>query len=698
MSHRIPSEPLPCDLVIEILARLPVVSLFRLKSVCKSWYSHITSPSFVAKHLNQSITNTKTNGDKLLVRIYDRKTKRDKKGRYLLLNDDDRFGDEYSEFKFPFPDPFVYSAVVGSCNGLLCVVDDYYTDWPRIIVWNPSTRRSVSLPKAPTPQRQQKCVYGFGAHPGTREYAVIRIQYDKEYELKLPPKVEIYAQGTRSWRGIASAAPTYCMARCWWSDAFVGGAMHWVAYDPCVVDGYRCLIVSFDMATESFSEIILPPTLAQADPSSTSSLSIHVFGESLAVSCSGQRDGGGYCIWAMKEYGVAESWTKLFSSNLLGKPNKTLGFRKNGEVLLALDDSLASYAPGIETLAITGIKGFSPGFHVIPFMETLVSVENRNGVPDSQRRGSWILVMLVGQGTKMPAAFGFNDCEPLPCADPKLVIYTKEAARGKPAIIVWNPSIRKSVTLPDGPQVVPHMLVLGFGAHPTTREYKVVRIVHQKYPCEHEFQPLVELYTQGTESWRQLGSTFPPYCFIEYEASQAFVSGAVNWIATDPRVSPGYRPSIVSFDMRAETFSVLMLPPALADEKPASLSVKLFRESLVVLCDQQTGNNAYCIWVMKEYGVPESWTKLFSFKVNLPIVLDRALGVGENGKVLLSTRDELLLSSGDNRLLSYDTVTKAVTDTKIRGCSSGFSVEPFMETLVSVENRGDMLDRQLNPL
>ncbi|KAF7144729.1 hypothetical protein RHSIM_Rhsim04G0064000 [Rhododendron simsii] len=64
-----------------------------------------------------------------------------------------------------------------------------------------------------------------------------------------------------------------------------------------------------------------------------------------------------------------------------------------------------------------------------------------------------------------------------------------------------------------------------------------------------------------------------------------------------------------------------------------------------------------------------------------------ALGVGENGKVLLSTRDELLLSSGDNRLLSYDTVTKAVTDTKIRGCSSEFRVEPFMETLVSVESR-----------
>ncbi|KAE9456146.1 hypothetical protein C3L33_11954, partial [Rhododendron williamsianum] len=239
---------------------------------------------------------------------------------------------------------------------------------------------------APKPQCLLKCVYGFGAHPGTHEYAVIRIQYDMENELKLPPKVEIYTQRTRSWRGISSAAPTYCMAQCWWSDPFVGGAMHWIAYYPCVEDGYSWyLIVSFDMATESFSEIILPPTLALADLSPTSPLSIYLFGESLAVLSSGPRDGGGYCIWVMKKYGVAESWTKLFSSNLLGKPNKMLGFRKNGEVLLASDDSLAYYAHGTETLAITGIKGFSPGFEVIPFMETLVSVEKRNGVPE--RRG-----------------------------------------------------------------------------------------------------------------------------------------------------------------------------------------------------------------------------------------------------------------------------------------------------------------------
>ncbi|KAF7145596.1 hypothetical protein RHSIM_Rhsim04G0063800 [Rhododendron simsii] len=122
---------------------------------------------------------------------------------------------------------------------------------------------------------------------------------------------------------------------------------------------------------EHVNSFKLPPTLAYQPPSS---LSIKTFGQSLAVLCSGPRDAGGCCIWVMKEYGVAESWTMLFSSNLLGLPNKTLGFRRNGEVLLASDNSLASYAPGTNTLATTGIKGNLRAFYVDPFMQTLVSV------------------------------------------------------------------------------------------------------------------------------------------------------------------------------------------------------------------------------------------------------------------------------------------------------------------------------------
>ncbi|KAI8558426.1 hypothetical protein RHMOL_Rhmol04G0092300 [Rhododendron molle] len=364
------SDYIPDELLIEILARLPVASLLRFQSVCKSWYSLITNPGFVTKHLIQSIADGKRNGDKLLVRLYDIN-----KARYLLLNDDDKFGGEYLEFEFPFKIPVAYFRVVGRCNGLLCVAGDYFTDKAQIMIWNPSTRKSVTLPMAPKPQGPHMCVYGFGSHPTTHEYEVIRIQYEiiemGEYEFKLPPKVEIYTRGTRSWRGISSAVPSYRIVNYMWCQAFVDGAVHWVAYETCVGGGVRNLIMLFNMASETFCEFKLPPTLAYQPPPS---LSIKKFGQSLAVLCSGPRDAGGCCIWVMKEYGVAESWTKLFSSNLLGMPNKTLGFRRNGEILLASDNSLASYAPGTNTLATTGIRGSSLAFYVDPFMQTLVLV------------------------------------------------------------------------------------------------------------------------------------------------------------------------------------------------------------------------------------------------------------------------------------------------------------------------------------
>ncbi|XP_058211473.1 F-box/kelch-repeat protein At3g23880-like [Rhododendron vialii] len=330
------------DLLIEILARLPVASLLQFKSVCKTWYSLITSPSFVTKHLDQSITNTKRNGSKIIVRVYGTYCTKE---RYLLLDDDDdQFGDEYSELEVPFELLFGCFRIVGSCNGLLCVLDYYFIAKCQIIIWNPSTRKS--------------------------EYKVIRLEYEwVEWDLKLPPKVEIYTQGTRLWRGISSAAPSYGISmRC---QAFVDGAVHWVAYEPCVGGGVRNLIMLFNMASESFSEFKLPPTLAYQPPPS---LSIKKLGQSMAVVCSGPRDSSGCCIWLMKEYGVAESWTKLFSSNLLGRPNRTLGFRKKGEVLLATDKCLASYAPGTNTLATTGFRGNSPIFYIYQFMETLVLV------------------------------------------------------------------------------------------------------------------------------------------------------------------------------------------------------------------------------------------------------------------------------------------------------------------------------------
>ncbi|CAL5336674.1 unnamed protein product [Camellia sinensis] len=380
------SDYIPNEVLIEILARLPVDSLLRFTSVCKSWYSLITSPSFITKHINQTITDRKRNSDKLILRLY---TDNDKKEHYLLCPDDENFPDDYLELPFPFKSPNGYFRIFGSCNGLLCQCDNYYDyshdhfygaigDASQIVLWNPSIRKSVTIRMPCKPPGCYMFVLGFGAHPTTHEYKVVRLVYFTTYSSHFAPKVALFMQGTGLWRCIDSAAPPYCMVEFMWSQAFVNGDVHWVAFDPHVVDGFRNLILSFNMGTEAFSEMMLPPTLADEHPSC---LSVKLFGESLVVFWSGQISAGFCCIWVMKEYGDAKSWTKLFSINLPDLLDKTLGFRKNGEVLLSTNENwLLSYHPGTQKMTNTGIVGNSYSCNVDVFMATLVLVKGENGV------------------------------------------------------------------------------------------------------------------------------------------------------------------------------------------------------------------------------------------------------------------------------------------------------------------------------
>ncbi|XP_024985863.1 F-box protein CPR1-like [Cynara cardunculus var. scolymus] len=131
---------LPTELVIGILLRLPVKTLIRCTSICKSWYAIIRNANFVASHFN-------SNGN------YRQEYHDD---GYLLFGGSnfchivcDRTFKLMHANEPPFAvRPHRSSSLnfVGSCNGLLCFAPRLeYNLGNDMYIWNPSIRTPKKL-------------------------------------------------------------------------------------------------------------------------------------------------------------------------------------------------------------------------------------------------------------------------------------------------------------------------------------------------------------------------------------------------------------------------------------------------------------------------------------------------------------------------------------------------------------------------
>ncbi|XP_062160539.1 probable F-box protein At1g14315 [Alnus glutinosa] len=134
------AKELPEDLVIQILVWLPVVSLLRFKSVCKSWYALITNQNFITKHL----LHNKNINTQLLLKTRDKTTE-----DYVVST----ISYETLQVSLTHPLPplclgidKISIFVVGSCNGLVCL-HDY-----RSVIWNPATKETKIVPKSNLPR------------------------------------------------------------------------------------------------------------------------------------------------------------------------------------------------------------------------------------------------------------------------------------------------------------------------------------------------------------------------------------------------------------------------------------------------------------------------------------------------------------------------------------------------------------------
>ena len=242
--------------------------------------------------------------------------------------------------------------------------------------------------------------------------------------------------------------------------------------------------------------------------------------------------------------------------------------------------------------------------------------------------------------------------------------------------ILWNPCIRKFITLPRDYDHVLYRSVFGFDAR--TNDYKVVRIAYSYTP-----KPLLlEVYSLKEGSWRRKASaaaSLLPRITHDIRCRRvAFINGAVHSGVRDCVNTPRLKvcPSVLSFDLSDEVFHMIALPKFGAK---TDYDIFRFRGSLSVVYIEFVDNKRCCfIWVMKECGVVKSWTKLFT--INLSGEFRRVLGFQKN--------DHIFMQAGlgkNERLCSYDPQSQQLKNLGFYGWQSNACADYYVENLVLLD-------------
>ncbi|KAI4352220.1 hypothetical protein L6164_006493 [Bauhinia variegata] len=304
----------PLEILEYILHKLSLKTLVLCTSVCKQWKSIIADPVFISNHI----------GHTCLLRQW-RKIGEEFQFQesYSLLLDNNRF-DLVTTFEYPLSDRCnhpTFSQLVGTCNGLVCL----YNLGLDFIIWNPTIRKYFLLPVR---RLANLSYYGFGFDSRNNDFKVVGLAGNPGYE------VAVFSLATRCWKIFTgSRIPSFMLKELLFekgNSMFKDGLLHWAVMTNKTHENF---VLTFDLAEETFGEIMLPECLRARE----NIVSVLGGGNLLTVIHSASSAYTMYKedfhIWIMKEYGIVESWTKVYTG-FARKLSKPLGFSKRGEVLL----------------------------------------------------------------------------------------------------------------------------------------------------------------------------------------------------------------------------------------------------------------------------------------------------------------------------------------------------------------------------
>jgi F-box interacting protein len=284
-------------------------------------------------------------------------------GIFICLIDGDKF---QNKLKLGLP-PYLeeHNAndlfILGSgINGFLCIYDVDTNE--EIILWNPTTNKYMKVPYslAEFPEETRILLHGFGYDHVRDDYKIIEhVAYSDAVWLN-PPFWEIYSLKSNSWRKINYDMPIRCSSA---SDVYLNGVCHWWGEKH-----NKTCLVSFNLCDEVF--LTTPSPLADV-PGDGFDVQLTVLNGSIAL-ISNQKGTASYQISTLGEFGVEESWIRLFDVELLSCA-WPIGAGTKGKIFFRKkDDELDCF--DLTTGLIEDID-FDAVFQVIHYKITFVRLE-----------------------------------------------------------------------------------------------------------------------------------------------------------------------------------------------------------------------------------------------------------------------------------------------------------------------------------
>ncbi|KAL5538075.1 hypothetical protein UlMin_043115 [Ulmus minor] len=378
---------MPEQVLEEIFSRLPPKSLFRFKCVCKSWYTVISDPSFVNKHLRINLNSCKSSTSLFL-----RRNLRESKQVLSLVsfcNKEDDNGDsiscvveDLSLSLIPSREDVEYcSDFVGfdHCNGIICLFHRFSFHEP-VVLCNPAIKEFKVLPKPLLLEDYQTIGCGFGYDSYDNDYKVVRIfRYIYEGFGATESRAQVYTLGTNSWREIKMDIKAYYFRS---HQGVYCNCKHVYYWPNEEFKGSKDRLISFDMSKETFYSILLPDSVQKADRDENrlvmwnELLALFLYSENSLFSQSIE-------MWVMVDNldGSSSTWNKHLTIGPLEFIRSPLTFWKNDELFMnTRDGEIVSYnlcSQKLRKLSIPGdaLLGWTC---VDDYVKSLVSVRGGN--------------------------------------------------------------------------------------------------------------------------------------------------------------------------------------------------------------------------------------------------------------------------------------------------------------------------------